>query len=154
MDIADDESEIDFDPTRPRLEHATKAGHPFSIGWSREVRCILAGLDSTRLMNPGGPWVIESPFDMSQTRLCAIVPDSLGDGGLSSSGHYRDGMSTTSTSGTDHLSASLGITVGYPFLNASVTGKYDKRVTENRNVSSSSHTILFIFLPRHVLAQV
>ncbi|KAH6876590.1 hypothetical protein B0T10DRAFT_566805 [Thelonectria olida] len=134
--MSDDEDfDIGPDPTRPTLENAADAGHPFSICWSREVRSILAGLDSDRFKDLDGPWAIESPFDVSTLRLSAVIPDSPGNGGISSSGCYRDGLSTSSEHGTEHLSAALGITVGYPFLNASVTGKYDGRVSEDRNAS-------------------
>lgn len=137
FDVGGDWDDDDFDPTRPRLENATKTGHPFSVSWSREVRAVLSGLDSERLKDADGPWVTESPFDLTDVRelRAAIIPDSTGGGGLSSTGQYRDGMSTMSESGTDHLSAGLGISVGYPFLKASVSGKYDKKVTEDKNVS-------------------
>ncbi len=134
----EDDLELDlgFDPTSPSLESTATAGHPFALPWSREVRAILAGLDSDRLKDPAGPWVLESPFDLRLAQLIAVIPDSIRDGtnGLSTAGHYRDGLSTTSESSKEHFSASLGVTIGYPFLNASVSAKYDRQVAEDKNV--------------------
>ncbi len=130
------ELDLDFDPTSPSLESTATAGHSFALPWSREVRAILAGLDSEHLKEPAGPWVLESPFDLRLAQLVAVIPDSIRDGtnGLSTVGHYRDGLSTTSESSKEHLSAALGVTVGYPFLNASVSAKYDRQVSEDKNV--------------------
>lgn len=133
--MSSDETDLGPDPTQPRLENAAKAGHPFSFGWSREVRAVMAGLDSARFMNREGPWVLDSPFEVQLARLSAVIPDTPGHSGLSSIGWYRDGLSTSAGSSSEHLSASLGLTVGYPFLNANVTAKYDKAVSSDSNVS-------------------
>ncbi|KAK0642162.1 hypothetical protein B0T16DRAFT_462167 [Cercophora newfieldiana] len=124
---------IDFDPTRPSISVTAQAGHPFSVPWGRQVRCILAGLDSSRFKDAAGPWMAETPFDADKALLGVVIPDALGDGGLSTSGHYRDALSTSSSSNYDHLSASLGVEIGYPCLSASVTAKYNKTVTEDKN---------------------
>ncbi|KAK4169842.1 hypothetical protein QBC43DRAFT_283407 [Cladorrhinum sp. PSN259] len=127
--------DLDYDPTAPSLEKTASAGHPFSLCWSREVRSILSGLDTSRLKDPTGPWVLNTPFDLQKASLSIVLADAVKDSsnGLSTTGHYRDGFSTTSESSYEHLSAALGITVGYPFLNASVSAKYDKQVTEDKN---------------------
>lgn len=51
---------------------------------------------------------------------------------------YRS-QSTSSTSHTkDHMSLGFGMGVGLPFLaEASVTGQYDKEVTENKDVCAT-----------------
>lgn len=135
----DFELDLDFDPTSPSLESTAAAGHPFSLSWSREARSILAGLDTGRLKDPAGPWVLDTPFDVNTARLSVVTPDSIrgGSNGLSMTGHYRDGLSTSSESSKEHLSAALGVTVGYPFLNASVSAKYDRQITEDKSVSAS-----------------
>ncbi|KAK4205405.1 hypothetical protein QBC40DRAFT_320126 [Triangularia verruculosa] len=132
-EIEDEDELDDFDPSQPSLESTAAAGHPFSVAWSHEVRAILAGLESRRLRDASGPWMLETPFSLEHVKLCAVIPDALGDGGLSSVGNFHDGFSTTISSSHEHLSASLGVTVGYPFLNASVSAKYDKTVKENKN---------------------
>ncbi|KAI9163801.1 hypothetical protein HJFPF1_05428 [Paramyrothecium foliicola] len=131
----DPDLDLNFSPTKPSLEGIASAGHPFSLIWSREVRSILASLDIQRLKDPAGPWMLDTPFDTRLVQLLTVIPDSIreGSGGLSTSGHYRDGLSTTSESSTEHLSAALGVTVGYPFLNASVSAKYDRKVSEDKN---------------------
>lgn len=122
----------DLDPTKPSLVAMGDAGHAFSIPWSHngEVRALMAGFDSARMRELSGPWVLLSPFDLHGTKLSALIPDDT-SGGI---GSFRDGFSTTSGSSNEHLSAALGITVGYPFLNASVTGEYDKTVIQNETV--------------------
>lgn len=135
------ELDLDFDPTKPSLQATASAGYPFSVCWSREVRPILSGLDVSRLKDPAGPWVLESPFDASLTRLSTIIADPVrnGSGGLSTAGHYRDGLTTTSESKTEHLSAGLGISVGFPFLSGSVTANYDRSIAEDKNVRPHNH---------------
>ena len=120
------------DPTRPSLDTIADAGHAFSIPWSRNVRPLATTLDSLRIAHQEGPWLLSCPFDVSSLKLTTILHDTAA-GNVS----YRDGMSTSSGSSSEHLSAALGLTVGYPFLNASVTGQYDKDVMENENVRST-----------------
>ena len=74
--------------------------------------------------------------------MTTIIPDT--GGGTAS---FQNGLSTNSGSSSDRLSASLGITVGYPFLNASVTGQYDKNVIENKKVSQISADALRFLSP-------
>ncbi|RGP72363.1 hypothetical protein FLONG3_6759 [Fusarium longipes] len=130
--------DLDLEPFRPRLENIAKSGHPFSICWKREVRPILSGLNSEYLTHPWGPWVADSPFLGASSAVSKFVPDSIGDGGMSSSGNYRDHFSTSSESSNDHFSAALGVTIGYPFLSASATAEYDKTVSKNRNGTKAS----------------
>jgi len=56
------------------------------------------------------------------------------DGGQAT---YVSANSDTSSSSSEHLSMSLGLSVGCEFLGASVSGKYDKDVLENTDVSTS-----------------
>jgi hypothetical protein len=120
----------EYEFTTPSLSNITDAGHAFSIPWDHQVRAVMAGFDSAGMKEKEGPWKLSSPFELSGSSLSAIVPDTRG--GIAS---FRDGFSTQSGASTEHLSAALGITVGYPFLNASVSGKYDKKVMMNNNVS-------------------
>lgn len=126
---------IESDPSRPSLTSIADAGHAFSIPWSREVAPLFATLNSSRLALPEGPWMISSPFDGSDLKGKAMLQDTSAGNAT-----FRDGMSASIGSSTDHLSAALGITIGYPFLNASVTGQYDRDVTENSNVCTSQGT--------------
>lgn len=127
----------DYEFTTPSLSSMTDAGHAFSIPWDRQVRAMMAGFDSAGVKEKEGPWKLSSPFDLSGATLSTIVPDT--SGGIAS---FRDGFSTQSGVSTEHLSAALGITVGYPFLNASVSGKYDKNVMMNNNVSYPSSALM------------
>jgi hypothetical protein len=117
------------DPSKPSLEALTDGRHPFSLPWGHDVRVILGGFKVEDMSKQKGPWTRTSAFEISGSEMLAIVPDTKG-GSMS----YRDGMTTSSETSDDHLSASLGLTVGYPFLNASVTGDYDRNVMESHNV--------------------
>jgi hypothetical protein len=121
------------DPTRPSLSAYVDAGHPFSVPWASDAREVLTGFISTRIADTSGPWLSSCAFDLAQARLTAVLPDLRG--GIAS---FRDGHSTHSSSTGEHLSAELGVSVGYPFLSASVSGKYDRNVIEDENVSRGS----------------
>ncbi len=123
-------------PSIGSLSDLANAGHPFSIPWSRETRALMCGFDSAFVKEPQGPWLLSCPFDITVLRASALIPDTAGG-----SATYRDGMSTSSGSTSDHLSAAFGITVGYPFLNANATGQYDRDVRDNESV-------------RHILARL
>ncbi|KAH6697369.1 hypothetical protein F5X68DRAFT_238771 [Plectosphaerella plurivora] len=132
------------DPTRPSLAAFADAGHPFSVPVSGDPRGILCGFDSSLMTSPKEPWLDSStsPFDLGsratyditeKNRLKIILPDTRGF-----SASYRDGFSTTAGSTDEHLSAEVGVTVGYPFLNASATGNYDRAVMSSENSIRSS----------------
>ena len=129
-------SEDDLDPTRPSLAAITEAGHAFSIPSTSEVRVLMSGFDSPRAKDFSGPWLMSSPFDVFKARLSAIIPDTRG-----CTGSFQDGFSSQTEINEEHLSAALGITIGYPFLNASVSAKYDKNVRGNKNVSPNTSAI-------------
>lgn len=122
------------DPTQPSLEGFSAGGHSFSIPWSHDVRVLLCGFQTSKMKKTAGPWVAShTAFDTSAIDMTSIIPDTQGG-----STSYKDGLSTSSTTSYDHLSASLGITIGYPFLSGSVTGEYDKTVMDSRNVCGSN----------------
>ena len=50
-------------------------------------------------------------------------------------GAFRSRESTSSSSSSEHLSVGFGATIGNDYLNASVTGGYDKVLLENKDVS-------------------
>ncbi|KAF5696335.1 hypothetical protein FGLOB1_13608 [Fusarium globosum] len=123
----------DRDPSKPSLEALTDGRHPFSLPWGHDVRVLLSGFKMEDMSKQKGPWTKTSAFEISGSEMLAVVPDTKG-GSMS----YKDGMTTNSETSDDHLSASLGLTVGYPFLNASVTGDYDRNVMESHNAIRAS----------------
>ncbi|EPS38300.1 hypothetical protein H072_8002 [Dactylellina haptotyla CBS 200.50] len=131
LDFLNEDTYDDFDPTVPYLERYTVYAHPLSIPWSREARMPLTCFNSARMLWQKGPWVASCPFDTESLQLVAVLPD--GQGRI---GSYVESVSTSSNTVNDHLSASVGITIGYPFLNAGVEVDYDRSVLENKNVTS------------------
>jgi hypothetical protein len=128
------------DPTRPSLSAFAEAGHPFSVPASGEPHGILSGFESSRMTSPKEPWLhpSASPFDLGphaskKKPLKIILPDTRG-GGAS----FRDAFSTSASATDEHLSAEVGVTVGYPFLNSSVSGRYDRAVMARENSVRSS----------------
>ncbi|KAJ5080926.1 hypothetical protein N7456_013636 [Penicillium angulare] len=132
--------ELENDPALPTLQAQTEAGAPIALPWSREERSLLTGFDSSKMRDSSnGPWkATTSPFSAQSIVTATIVPDASGGVGV-----YREGFSTRSESSNEHLSASLGVTVGYSFLNANVTGEYDKNVNETKNALKSSRNASF-----------
>lgn len=131
--MLDEETEALLDalgPVRPSLNEITAGGHAFAVPWSRKTMSVLTGFDSQKMKDPTGPWKTQSPFDYHGLKMNAIIGDNR-----SGTTSYRDGSSTQSTSTTDCLSVALGVTIGYPFLNANVTVEYDRTVIKNENVS-------------------
>ncbi|KAJ5887306.1 hypothetical protein N7504_011353 [Penicillium tannophilum] len=128
------------DPTLPNLQAQTEAGAAIALPWSREEKPLLTGFDSAKMRDySDGPWIATaSPFSAQSIVTATIVPDASGGVGV-----YREGFSTRMESSNEHLSASLGITVGYPFLNANVTGEYDSNVNETKNAFQSSRNASF-----------
>lgn len=133
------------DPSRPSLVGLASAGHPFSIPWRREARPLLSSFDSRRAGDASGPWLLETPFDGQAMKMHVVLTDAN-----SNRTSYREGLSSRSTSSTEHLSVALGITIGYPFLNANVTAEYDKTVITNENVSFGAQ----IVSGRHCMPQL
>lgn len=127
------------DPTLPNLKAQTEAGAAIALPWSREERPLLTGFDSSKMGDySDGPWIATaSPFSAQSIVTATIIPDASGGVGV-----YREGFSTRMESSNEHLSASLGITVGYPFLNANVTGEYDSNVNETKNVSVCKQALI------------
>ncbi|KAJ5939745.1 hypothetical protein N7466_002879 [Penicillium verhagenii] len=131
---------LNDDPTLPDLQAQADARATLALPWSREEKPLLAGFDSSKMRDhPDGPWLATaSPFSAHSIVTATIVPDASGGVGV-----YREGYSTRSESSHEHLSASLGITVGYPFLNANVTGEYDSTVNKKSNGFQSSRNASF-----------
>lgn len=128
-------------PTLPSLQAQAEAGAPLALPWSREEKPLLTGFDSSKMTDSSdGPWIATaSPFSAQSIVTATIVPDVSGGVGV-----YREGFSTRSESSHEHLSASLGVTVGYSFLNANVTGEYDSTVDKKGNVSVC-FCLMFVF---------
>ncbi|OJJ42179.1 hypothetical protein ASPZODRAFT_147706 [Penicilliopsis zonata CBS 506.65] len=126
-----------MDPTRPRLQDLARDGHAFGLPWSNQVKMPLTGFESSRVEDATrGPWLLSSPFDLSEASLTTLLPET---GSWTAS--FRDGFSTHASSSHEHLSASLGLTVGCPFLSASVSAEYDRTVQNNENgVQASRHS--------------
>lgn len=95
---------------------------------------VLSGFESDLLMKEQGPWLLSCPFKIESQKntMSAILFEDDG-----STVNYRDALSSRSESSTTHLSGSLAISVNVPCLSVSVSGKYDKLVLENDNVSYS-----------------
>jgi hypothetical protein len=56
---------------------------------------------------------------------------------------FKESTTSSSSSSTEHLSASLGVTNGNDFLNASVSGKYDKDVAESTQGTRASRNATY-----------
>jgi hypothetical protein len=68
-----------------------------------------------------------SALALDEDAHCALE----NDGGVAS---YREGNSFSSAQPSEHLSGSLGVTVGNKFLSANVTGSYNTSIQQNFSV--------------------
>lgn len=66
------------------------------------------------------------------------------EGEIDGRASFKDAESASHTTELSHLSGSLGVTVGCPFLSVSVSGTYDKTVLENEDVSHYTHLPMLI----------
>lgn len=126
-------------PSRPSsatLKHQADLKQPLILPWHPQKTIAPGTLFHSRLCeSEEGPWSQQSPFksdSLAETPF-EFVAD---DGGV---GSFRSATSSVSGSSSEHLSVSMGVTVGAPFLSASVTGSYDREVQKNTDVSSRSH---------------
>jgi hypothetical protein len=90
----------------------------------------MACFESKEMKAPQGPWRIAHPFD--PVGLIEVVMPELVGGTAS----FRDGFSTRSEASSEHLSVAVGLTIGYPFLNAGVHVDFDQTVIEHSNVGN------------------
>lgn len=130
MEVLYDDFDDFSDISIASLTRIANIGHAFAIPWNHEVQPLLRGFDSARIMDRNGPWVTNSPFEENEAKACTMCYESS-----NSSYTYREGESSQSHSSSEHMSFNLGVSVGPPFLSAEVSGKYDKTVLSNHNVS-------------------
>ena len=84
---------------------------------------IGSGFESKFIASGRLPWVSKCAYIIEDAKCILEI-----DGGISG---YRKGNSNSSVQYSEHLSASLGVTVGCKFLSANVTGSYDKSLSNS-----------------------
>lgn len=103
---------------------------PITLPWSPGMPPLPPGtLFQSRLCERQDPWSKVSPWDPQSIRSAKLAYW-LDDGGHSS---FQSLETTNSHTSDDHLTVSFGITAGCSFLNANVTGAYDRDMKENRD---------------------
>jgi hypothetical protein len=122
------------DPFRPSLAKFARLGHTFLIPWTSEPIAILAGFESARLQSIEGPFVLESPFDMTDVKLVTMLHELSG-----SSNSYDDVFSSRTEQNSDHMSMAGSLGVGCPVLKGEVSGNYSKTIKESKDVSEAGH---------------
>lgn len=121
-----------FDPTRPSITLLAKQKLPLNLPWGTVPVVIGTPFFSSRAENEA-PFTGRSPFDTHSLSKTPLKFEAT-DGGRAS---FTSTSSRSAGHSTEHLSASLGISVGCKFLSAGVTGSYDEDVAENVDVSHS-----------------
>ena len=119
---------MDENPSTFSLTKQARAGLPLTVPWIKRHVQLGAAFDSSQLTTESGPWMSHSALDVAASSL-------VYDGEVEGKAAFRDAESDSISSGTEHFSGSLGVTVGCPFLKANITGSYDKTVMEIKNVS-------------------
>lgn len=114
------------------LQNLASQSLPLYLPWSKDYIAIGSGFNSAAIESDSSPWVSKYPYMIDNAKCIVEI-----DGAVSS---YREGNSSSSAQHSEHLSASLGVTVGCKFLSASVAGSYDKSVSDNLAVFGDQKT--------------
>lgn len=136
MDTLLDPLNSDGQSTIQRLakEHAV-----IVVPWHKTEQHVPLGTTFYTSRSKGSdPWASLSPFEKSHS------PNILFSSAQSSGGFFRTSTTSKSTAKTDHMSIGGGVTVGCRFAKASVSGSYDKDLSENTDVSLISPLSIFI----------
>ena len=98
---------------------------PWSTGANNNLAC---GFDSHLALTNRSPWTRSTAFEHSThpSIVCELGSDTES---------FRDTGASSSSDKTEHMSASLGVTVGNDYLNVNVTGSYDERSSQNAQAS-------------------
>jgi hypothetical protein len=121
-------------PIRPSISLLARQQLPFLLPWSTVPIPIGTTFFSSRASGPA-PFANTSPFDaasLSSTRLNFEARK----GGQAT---FTNTSSRHTGHNEEHLSASLGVSVGCKFLSVGVTGSYDEDVVQNNDVSHTWH---------------
>lgn len=116
-------------PFRASLSKQAAGGTPLNLPWSARYIAPGTSFKSALVKAPEGPFLKPSPFDSKSLEEAAYVFEKN-----DLQGSFMEATSTSSGFNSEHLSVSLGITVGCSFLNASVSGRYDKSLLQNSDV--------------------
>ncbi|EUC40363.1 hypothetical protein COCMIDRAFT_109002 [Bipolaris oryzae ATCC 44560] len=117
------------------LQNLASQGLPLYLPWSKDYIAIGSGFNSASIASSSSPWVSKCPYIIDNAKCVMEIS------GTTSS--YREGNSFSSVQHSEHLSASLGVTVGCKFLSANVTGSYDETVSDNLTGTRVSKNISF-----------
>lgn len=126
----DEVAPLSLDPDRLTIIQLANAEQQISLPWFPKPVTIGTMFHSKLSGTPnpfGHPH--ESPFDTESLENSKLVYHAD-----SAESTFRAVETKTKLTTKDHLGLSLGVTVGNSFLNANVTGRYDKEVRENTDV--------------------
>ncbi|KAJ5091270.1 hypothetical protein NUU61_006140 [Penicillium alfredii] len=131
-------SNLPLNPIQISLENLASTGTHVFIPWSNYLIQLDAGFTS-RKSQDGNPF--EVPCAFANWARDSIPICYINDNGLRGSE-----LSTVSSShivSSEHLSVSLGASVGWRFAGASAVGSYDKAVSDNTDVRESLELLSF-----------
>ena len=143
MDILDD-------PFRITLSQQAYANGYIRLPWANRPFAMGAGFSVTLAEQTRNcPFLQQSAFDPEGLSQAKYVYRKY----MGCAGSFRSRTSTASSSSSEHLSVGFGATIGNDYLNASVTGSYDKALMSNKDVSAhrSQHPPDMAVYPHPVL---
>ena len=119
----------DGDPSHASLSDLVSEQAPIFLPWCKANIYLGDGFDSRLAIANKLPWTGRSAFDQVHSAAFTAEVDSY-------AATIRESTSTASKASSEHMSASLGVTVGCDFLSANVTGSYDETTTSNATVGT------------------
>ncbi|RSL47246.1 hypothetical protein CEP54_013485 [Fusarium duplospermum] len=134
----DDLLEAIDDPSQYSISRVAQSSLPIFIPWHREQKHITCGFQSVNLKSPNGPWKDASPFLESAVYLSKCQTKLENGAARDVEGHSASNSITS-----EHLSGSLGVSVGNAVVEVGVTASYDQQMQEVTNAARASHSSRF-----------
>ncbi|KAK6339824.1 hypothetical protein TWF718_009214 [Orbilia javanica] len=124
------------DHGRLTIEKLASMGSTLSLPWCPNFAGTVQPGDTfhSNRARSGNPWSAISPFT-AESLLYIPLEYRRTEGGSAS---YKFIETNSAVDTAEHLGVTFGISIGNPFLGASVTGGYDKDVIDNKHASKMS----------------
>lgn len=117
-----------MDPNRISLRTSVDQREPIVLPWCKGSVFFGNGFNSDLALNNEFPWMGQTAF--AELHRASFLVDTKCQAAT-----FRECSSSASKASTEHMSGSLGVTIGCDYLNANVTGSFDESTSKNEEAS-------------------
>jgi len=117
-------------PFLPSISSLASLRRAIVLPWGTRPIELGASFQSNRSTSPDRPFLSQSAFDGAHLAQAHVLYDASPNAGT-----YEEHTTSMNSHSSEHLRASIGVSIGGSFLGGSVSGEYDKAVLENSNIS-------------------